>query len=222
MTIKFNQKRALKAVKTEQAIEKQRAIANDTWELIRTAKGADDSASQSLFELVAHCMANTDDNSKECKKAIQRFFAFSEYKNASDLKKQTGIDLTRKISHLIYASSLDRKVTSYSSARAEYDRKPKAGKSDAGKANSATGRANASAENSEPVTDAKGSEIVAPEMPSALLEKFNQLSQMGLNSTEIQMAVIGLGEIMAQVQQVRKDKLKIQKFDAKGKEKKVA
>ena len=198
----FNLDRALVAVDSKQALNKQRTQVKRTINAFTKASEATQSACQMLFENVAHCM-DAEYQDKAFKLAKKNWHALAGFKNAEEFKTETGKNLSPYWSILKWGAEQPTAFYTFNELRMAYDSKPK------NKVTKPKAKATATGGESDSVERAEEINVQPPQMIGLLLEEFNKCSQMS-NENQQKLAV-ALKTLREEIHKQSQQNLKVKK-----------
>ena len=216
----FNLDRALVAVDSKQALNKQRTQVKRTINAFTKASEATQSACQMLFENVAHCM-DAEYQDKAFKLAKKNWHALAGFKNAESFKKETGKNLSPYWSILKWGAEQATAFYTFHELRTAYDNKPKNSVTGSSSSRRSANQSASESADAETSVEADTSSTVSVNLIPEMLELFNRIGSTKDDAQQKELLAVFL-QGMEAYQEKQRQALKIKKFDKKGKEKKVA
>jgi len=191
----FNLNTALLVTTDAKEIKAQQAHVKKTFKAFVKSADSAASACQMLFSNFAHCF-DAEIHDKSFNLAKKKWFAALGYKNAEQLKNESGLNLSAYFSIMAFGAKEGHKAYyDFAELRNDYNNRPKT-KASAKPSKAGAGTGTGESESADPVAN-------IPQVTSALLEAINKASQL---APELQDVLAGE---MLEVIKAANDQLKI-------------
>lgn len=166
----FNLDTALLATTDKKEVKAQEAFVKKTFKAFEKCADSTASACQMLFDNFAHCF-DAEIHDKSFNLAKKRWFAAVGFKNAEQMKNETGLNLSAYFSIMAWGAKEGHKAYyDFAELRTDYTNRPKT-KASAKPSKAGAGTDKGESDSADPVAN-------IPEVTGLLLEAINKASQL--------------------------------------------